>query len=239
MARAPRPPPTIKATLTRFTLAAIVLVGLTISCFLTVDPDLRVLVGVLAFAAFLATLLFGMDAGKAINREPTVSSPLRTLGTVLIFPLAIFGIIFIGAGLVILFVSARTIEMEACSGQFPVLAAAQAVAALLMPLAGYGMLREGLRRNPQVVKVVQHGSRQVTVVSVPLWFRILMLTDGIAIGTSLLAYAVAGAATTCEAAAWIWSPMISSVIVVASAALAARIFALRRRRASRNTVSRD
>ncbi len=96
------------------------------------------------------------------------------------------------------------------------------------------MLREGLRRNPGVIKVVQHGSKETTIVSVPLWFRILMLTDGIAIGTSLVAFAVLAAATTCEAAAWIWNPRASILIVIAGAALAVRIFALRRRHVARN-----
>jgi hypothetical protein len=234
MTRSPKSPPTTKATLTRFTLATIVLVWLTISCFRTVDPDLRVLVGILAFAVFLATLLFGIDAGKAINREPTASPRLRFMGTVLVLPLAVFGVILIGAGLVLLFVSARTIEMAACNGHLAALAAARFVAAILMPLGGYGMLREGLRRKPVVIKVVQHGSKETTIVSVPLWFRILMLTDGIAIGTSLVAFAVLAAATTCEAAAWIWNPRASILIVIAAAALAVRIFALRRRHVARN-----
>jgi hypothetical protein len=234
MAGSPKPLRTIKATLTRFTLAAIVLAWLTISCFRTIDPDLRVLVGVLAFAVFITTLLFGIDAGKAINREPTASPPLRLLGAVLVLPLAIFGVLFIGAGLVILFISVRTIEMEACSGHLAALASAHVVVALIMPLGGYGLLREGLRLNPQVIKVVQHGSREMTIVSVPFWFRILMLTDGIAIGTSLVAFAILAAATTCEAAAWIWSPRASILIVIAAAALAVRIFALRRRRVARN-----
>ena len=205
MARSPKPPPTTKATLTRFTIAAIVLVWLTISCIRTVDPDLRVLVGILAFVAFLATLLFGIDSGKAINREPAAGPRLKLLGAVLVLPLAVFGVIFISAGLVLVFVSVRTIEMEACNGHLAAMATARFVVAFLMPLGGYGMLREGLRRNPQVIKVVQQGSREITIVSVPLWFRILMLTDGIAIATSLVAYAVLAAATTCEAAAWIWS----------------------------------
>ncbi len=96
------------------------------------------------------------------------------------------------------------------------------------------MLREGFRRNPQVVKVVQHGSREITIVSVPLWFRILMLTNGIAIGTSLVAYAVLAAATTCESAAWIWGPRASILLAICAAVLAIRIFALRRRRIARN-----
>jgi hypothetical protein len=234
MVRSPKPPPTTKATLTRFTLAAIVLASLTISCLRTVDPDLRVLVGILAFAVFLVTFLFGIDAGKAINREPTPGPRLRILGAVLVLPLAVFGAILIGAGLVLLLVSVRTIEMAACNGHLAALAAARFVVAFLMPLGGYGMLREGLRRNPQVIKVVQHGPKEVTIVSVSLWFRILMLTDGIAIGTSLVAFAVLAASSTCEAAAWIWSPKVSILVVIAAGALAMRIFALRRRRVARN-----
>lgn len=230
MTRSPKPPPTVKATLIRFAFAGIVLVWLAISCFRTGDPDLRVLIGVLAFAAFLATLLFGIDAGKAINREPSATPLLRVMGAVLTIPLAVFGTVFIGAGLVIQFVSVRAIEVEACRGHLAALAAVRFVVAFLMPLGGYGMLREGLRRNPQVITVVQRGSGAVSVVSIAPWFRILMHTAGIAIATSFVAFAALAVATTCERAAWIWSPRVSIFIVIAAGALAARIFVLRRRR---------
>jgi hypothetical protein len=234
MARSPRPPRTIKATLTRFAIAAVVFVGLTIRCVLTVDQDLRVLVGVLAFAAFLVTLLFGIDAGKAINREPTQRQPLRVVGAILIFPLAIFGAIFIAAGLVGVFVSIRAIEMEVCTGKFSIEvigAIMRLVVCFLMPLGGYAMLREGLRRDPAVTQVIQHRSRKISVLSVPLWFRHLMLTQSISVGTLVLTFAVAAAATNdCRAAAWIWSPMVSISVVIVAAAIAAGIFALRRRR---------
>jgi|ERR1700733_6060688 len=86
MVKRQRTPRTVKATLIRFAVASIVLMGLTIGCFRTADPDLKVLAGLLAFPAFIVTLLFGVDAGKAINREPTASPRLRTLGAVLVFP---------------------------------------------------------------------------------------------------------------------------------------------------------
>jgi hypothetical protein len=234
MAGSSRPPRTIKATLTRFAIAAIVFVGLTIRCALTVDRDLRVLVGVLAFAAFLVSILFGIDAGKAINREPTQKRSLQVVGAILIFPLAIFGAIFIAAGLVGVLVSVRAIEMELCTGKFSI-EAIEAILRLavcfLMPLGGYAMLREGLRRDPAVTHVIQHGSRKISALSVPLWFRVLMLTQGISVGTLVLAFAVAAAATNdCRAAAWIWSPLVSISVVIVAAAIAAGIFALRRRR---------
>jgi hypothetical protein len=100
-------------------------------------------------------------------------------------------------------------------------------------LAGYATLRQGLRRDPAVTKVIQHGSRKISILSVPLWFRILMLTQSISVGTLVLAFAVAAAAKNdCCAAAWIWSPMVSISIVIVAAAIAAGIFALRRRRAA-------
>jgi hypothetical protein len=230
----PKPPPTTKTMLTRLVLAAVVFVWLAISCFRTVDPDLRVLVGILAAVAFLGALLFGIDAGKAINRDPAAGPRLRLLGVILVFPLAAFGILFIAAGLVLLFVSVRSIEMEACEGQFAAMAAARFFVGFFMPLGGYGMLREGLRRNPQFITVIQRGSKELTVASVPLWLRILMLTDGIAIGTSVVSFAVLAASTSCDNAGWIWSPRASILITIAAAALAMRIFVLRRRRASQN-----
>jgi hypothetical protein len=164
MDRTPKPTRTIKATLTRFTIAAIACLGLTIGCLLTIDQDLRVLVGILAFIAFLFALLFGTDAGKAINREPRPQRSVRILGAILIFPLAILGAILIAAGLVGVLVSIRAIEMEVCTGNFSVetvLASMRLAVSLLMPLAGYRMLREGLRRDPNIVRVAQPGSKRI------------------------------------------------------------------------------
>src|ERR1700690_2519545 len=232
MARSPRPPRTVKATLTRFVIAAIVFAGLTVRCVLTVDRDLSVLVGVLAFAAFLVSLLFGIDAGKAINREPAPNRCVRVVGAILIFPLAIFGAILIGGGFVGVIVSIRAIEMEVCTGTFSpetMLAIMRLVMCFLMPLGGYAMLREGLRRDPAVTQVIQHGYKKISVLSMPPWFRLLMLTQGISVGTLVLAFAGAAAATNdCRAAAWIWSPMVSISVVIVAGAIAAGIFALRR-----------
>jgi len=150
---------------------------------------------------------------------------LRIVGAILIFPLAIFGAIFIAGGIVGIFASIRAIEMEACTGKFSIeaiLAIMRSVVCFVMPLLGYAMLREGLRRDPAVTRVIQHGPKKISVLSVPLWFRLLMLTQGISVGTLVLAFAVAAAATNdCRAAAWIWSPMVSISVVIVAAAIAA------------------
>jgi hypothetical protein len=205
--------------------------GLTLTCVLTADLDLRVIVGCFAFAAFLFTLMYGINLGEAINREPMPTRLLRVVGAILVFPLAIFGIFVIGGGIAGVFVSTRIVEMQACTGKFSidaVLALVRLLACFLFPLAGYAMLREGLRRDPAAVKIVQRGSGRVSVISASLWFRILMFAQGIAVGTLVIAFAVAAAATnSCEAAAWIWSPLVSISVAVVAAAIAAGIFALR------------
>jgi hypothetical protein len=234
MARSPKPPRTLSVALTLFAIAGTVLTGLTITCLLTADFDLRVIVGCFAVGAFLVTLMFSIDVGKAINREPAPKPWVRAVGAILIFPLAIFGAIFIAAGLMGVFASIRSIEVELCTGKFSIeafFAIMRLVVCFLMPLGGYAMLREGLRRDPAVTQVIQHGSKKISVLSVPLWFRILMLTQGISVGTLALAFAVAAAATNdCRAAAWIRNPMVSISVVIVAAAIAAGIFALRRRR---------
>jgi len=234
MARSPKPPRTLSVALTLFAIAGTVFTGLTITCLLTADFDLRVIVGCFAIGAFLVTLMYSIDVGKAVNREPAPKPWVRVVGAILIFPLAIFGAVFIAAGLVGVFVSIRAIEMEVCTGKFSIetmLGIVRLVVCFLMPLGGYAMLREGLRRDPAVTQVIQHGSRTISVLSVPLWFRLLMLTQGISVGTLVLAFALAAAATNdCRAAAWIWSPMVSISVVIVAAAIAAGIFALRRRR---------
>lgn len=132
------------------------------------------------------------------------------------------------------FVSTRAVEMEACTGKLSLdatLALMRLLVCLVMPLAGYAMVREGLRRDPAAVSVVQRGSGRVSVISASLWFRILMFAQSIAVGTLVIAFAVAAAATnSCEAAAWIWSPLVSLSVAVAAAAIAAGIFVNRRSR---------
>lgn len=237
MARSPKPPRTIEAELTRLIIASVVFAGLTLTCLLTADFDLRVIVGCFAFAACLFTLKYGVNLGKAINREPLPKAWLRVVGAILVFPLAILGVFVIGGGIAGVFLSIRTIEMQACAGSFSidaVEALVRLLACFLMPLAGYAMFREGLRRDPAAFKVVQRGSGPVSVISASLWFRILMFAQGIAVGTLAIAFAVdAATKNSCEAAAWIWSPLVSVSVTIAAAAFAAGIFALRLHRAAR------
>ena len=234
MARPSKSPLTITAALPRFIIAATILAGLTLTCLRTADFDLRVIVGCFAVAALLFTLMYGVNLGEAINREPIPQHSLRVLGAILVFPLALFGVIIIGGGIVGVFVSIRSVELVACTGQFSIdatLALVRSLVFFLLPVAGYAMLRKGLRRDPAAVKVVQRGSGRVSVVSASLWFRILMFAQSIAVGTLVIAFAVAAAATnSCEAAAWVWSPLVSISVAVVAAAIAAGIFAVRRRR---------
>jgi hypothetical protein len=223
--------------LTRFIVASAIFAGLTVTCLLNADLDLQVIIGCFAFAACLFTLKYGVNLGKAINREPTPKRWLRVVGAILVFPLAILGVFAIGGGIAGVFISVRTIEMQACSGNFSIDAVEALVRLLtcfLLPLAGYAMFREGLRRDPSAFKIVQRGSGRVSVISASLWFRILMFAQSIAVGTLVIAFAVAAAATnSCEAAAWIWSPLVSISVAVAAAAFAAGIFARRLRRAAK------
>jgi hypothetical protein len=238
MARSPKPPLTITAALPRFVMAASFLAVLTLICLLTADFDLKVIVGCFAVAAFLFMLMYGINLGEAINREPTPKHSLRLFGAILVFPLAIFGVLIIGGGIVGVFVSIRTVELTACTGKFSIdatLALVRVPVCFLLPLAGYAMLRKGLRRDPTAVKVVQRDSGRVSVISASLWFRSLMFAQSIAVGTLVIAFAVAAAATNnCEAAAWIWSPLVSICVAVSAAAIAAGIFALRRGRVARS-----
>jgi lysylphosphatidylglycerol synthetase-like protein (DUF2156 family) len=110
MARSPKPPRTIKATLTRFIIASTIFVGLTLTCLLTADLDLRVIVGCFAFAAFLFALMYGINLGKAINREPMPTRRFRAVGAILVFPLAIFWVFVIGGGIAGVFVSTRKLS---------------------------------------------------------------------------------------------------------------------------------
>jgi hypothetical protein len=120
MTRSPKTPRTMKAVLTRFIIASTILVGLALTCLFTADLDLRVIVGCFAFAAFLFTLMNGINLGEAINREPMSKRWVQVVGAILVFPLAIFGVFVIVGGIAGVFVSIRTAEMQGCSGKFSI-----------------------------------------------------------------------------------------------------------------------
>ena len=100
----------------RFIIASTIFVGLTLTCLLTADLNLRVIVGCFAFGAFLFTLTYGVSLGESINREPMPNRPLRVVGAILAFPSAIFGVFVIGGGIAGVFVGSRTVEMQVCTG---------------------------------------------------------------------------------------------------------------------------
>ena len=88
--RLPKNPPTAKASFIKMAIAGVALITLILICVREIDPGLRAtLLTFVAIVVFPSTLLFGVDAGKAIKRSEVPGAPSNKFAAVLIFPQAI------------------------------------------------------------------------------------------------------------------------------------------------------
>jgi len=221
--RLPRRPPTAKASFIKMAIAGVALLMLVLICMRDIDSGLRATL--LTFVAIIvvpSTLLFGVDAGKAIKRSEVSGGPSNKLAAVLIFPEAIFGAILIGTGLVVPFVSVGTLAVEASSGRFAAMSAIQLVVSLMLPVVGIRLINEGLGRTNE--------GGPSNAFRIPRWLRIVVFANTMAICTSLLVFIVFANATNGVQAAWIWKPIVSITLFLAAAPLAARHLSWRQRR---------
>lgn len=224
--RLPKNPPTAKASFIKMAIAGVALIVLVLICLGAIDPGLRAtLLTFVAIVVFPSTLLFGVDAGKAIKRGEVPGGPTNKFAAVLIFPQAIFGGILIGAGLIVPFVSVGTLAIEASSGRFAAMSAIQLVVSLVLPVVGIRLINEGLGR-------ANEGSAS-NVFRIPRWLRVVWFANTIAICTSLLAFIVFSNVTNGVPAAWIWKPVVSIALFLAATPLAARHLSWRRRHPTR------
>jgi hypothetical protein len=220
--RLPKSPPTAKASFIKMAIAGVALIMLVLICVREIDPGLRAtLLTFVAIVVFPSTLLFGVDAGKAIKRSEVPGGPSNKFAAVLIFPQAIFGGILIGAGLVVPFVSVGTLAIEASSGRFAEMSAIQLVVSLMLPVVGIKLINEGLGRTIE-------GSPS-NAFRIPRWLRVVVFANTMAICTSLLVFIVFASATNGVRAAWIWKPVVSIALFLAATPLAARHLTWRRR----------
>lgn len=211
--------PTAKVSLIKMGGALIVLLAIAILCMQRMDPRLKVVllaVGLLAVSPMV--LLFGADAGKAIKRDPAPTQAMRAWASALIFPQVLFGYLLVCGGIVIPFVSVRAISLGAADGHFAGMSAIYLVVSLLLPSLGLGLVGDARGR-------VQAGIFANTL-PVPLWVRVAMLANTIAVATSVIIFSTLVGTETVQAAAWIWRPLVCICIYLAGIPLS-RHLALR------------
>lgn len=136
----------MRRILTKLLIATTLLAFLLLSCFTGIDPALKGVVGaVIVVLLGPSVLLWGIDMSRAINREGTTSSAVRTVGRVLGIPQIMIGVILIAWGVANPAVfGIRDILANASRGAHVLAPALYTVISALMFLAGIKYLRDGL-----------------------------------------------------------------------------------------------
>ena len=208
--------PKAKGSLIKLAGALIVLVAIAASCMRHIDPGLRIVLiafGVLAVVP--AVLLFGADAAKAIKRDFAQTTAMRSFAAVLIFPQLLVGCILVCGGIVIPFTSVRAISLGAADGQFAGMAAIYLAISLMLPPVGLRLVNDGLGRANKRI----HWS----ALPIPLWLRVAMLANTIAVATSVIAFFALAGAETGDRAAWVWRPFVSIALYLAGLPLSVHL----------------
>jgi hypothetical protein len=130
----------VKKTLWRLIGAVLASAGL--FAFFIFDRDspfAGLAVGLVVVVVFPSTLLFAIDASRAIRREILTNNSVRVLGRILGIPQAIFGIILMAFG-----VAYPVYKFINGLGPTPFVTALYIVMALVMFCVGFYYVREGL-----------------------------------------------------------------------------------------------
>lgn len=130
----------VKKSLWRLIGAAIASAGLI--AFFIFDrgsPFSGLAVGLVVVVVFPSTLLFAIDASRAIRREITTNNSVQVLGKILGIPQAIFGIILLAFG-----VGYPVYTLVHGLGPTPLMTGLYIVMALVMFRVGFYYVKEGV-----------------------------------------------------------------------------------------------
>jgi hypothetical protein len=130
----------VKKSLWRLIAAALASAGL--FAFFIFDRDspfAGLAVGLVVVVVFPSTLLFAIDASRAIRREILTNNSVRVLGKILGIPQAIFGIILMAFG-----VAYPVYSLINGLGLTPLVTVLYIVMALVMFCVGFYYVKEGL-----------------------------------------------------------------------------------------------
>jgi hypothetical protein len=130
----------VKKSFWRLIGAAIASAGLTAFFIFDRDsPFAGLAVGLVVIVVFPSTLLFAIDASRAIRREITANNSVQVLGKILGIPQAIFGIILMAFG-----VGYPVYTLLNGLGPTPLMTGLYIVMALVMFRVGFYYFKEGL-----------------------------------------------------------------------------------------------
>lgn len=208
--------PTAKSSLIKMTGAVIVLLAISILSIRRIDPRLRiVLVAFGVLAVLPVVVLFGADAGKAIKREAAPTAAMRRLAVGLIFPQPLFGYLLVCAGIVIPFINVRAISLGAADGHFAGMSVMCLVISLMLPSVGLRLVTDARGRTYKGIPW--------SALPLPLWVKVAMLANTIAVATSVIAFFTIVGAEGGEHAAWIWRPLVSISLYLAGIPLSVHL----------------
>jgi hypothetical protein len=108
------------------------------------SPDNGILGGMIVVVIFPSTLLFGIDASRAIKRDNPSHRSVRILGRTLGIPEGVLGVILMAFGVVFPIVGIRDFIENGSIGENPVFRLINIGTAILMFSIGYPYLKESL-----------------------------------------------------------------------------------------------
>ena len=136
---------TVKFALIKLLVSAIVLAFLI--ALIIANPHSSangIIGGLIIVVIFPSTLLFGIDASRAIKRETPSHRSVQILGKALGVPQGVFGVILVAFGVVLPIMGIRDCIETGPLGENPVLHLVYIGTAILMFSIGYHYLKESL-----------------------------------------------------------------------------------------------
>lgn len=167
------------------------------------------------FAVLPIVVLFAADVGKAIKCETAPTAAMRSLAAVLIFPQLLFGYLLICGGIIIPFISVRAISLGAADDHFAGMSVIYLVISLMLPSVGLRLVTDARGRTPKEIPW--------NALPLPLWVKVAMLANTIAVATSVMAFFTIVGAEGGEHAAWIWRPLVSISLYLAGIPLSVHL----------------
>lgn len=136
---------TVKSALIKLSVSTIILAFL-ISLIVAYphDSDNGIIGGLIILVIFPSTLLFGIDASRAIKRETPSHRSVQILGKALGVPQGVFGVILVAFGVVFPIMSIRDFIETGSFGENPAFRIVCIGTAILMFSIGYHYVKESL-----------------------------------------------------------------------------------------------
>jgi hypothetical protein len=210
------------------TVALLTTLAASIFDILTRDPLIRGPLTAVTLAFLLpGTLLLSVKVGRMIDAMPSKSPELDRIGFILGSPRVLFGILAMGSALIAPFVALGRVCTEVVRGDADLLPLASLLVAPMLLVVGDVWLRRGLRIHLTPVQRMRIGPWEID--ALPLHVKVLLLSSGIALATSLLAFAAGALLLDVGKAQLAWHPRTSITFFLISIPLAVLLLSKGRR----------